>query len=327
MLLQARFRTISGSCNNLKNPAWGSAGSKLARFIPNEYADGVQEPRGTWKSNWNQCKTGRQGKKDAEDADEDEDENEDECKPDPKALLPNPRLLTYTLHQAKGGDTDAIFVDTERSMFLVSFGQFLDHDITLVPEMESFEDCCSEGNMDDHDTCFPIFIPCQDPHFGVSQYKPKARPKRSVGGRLVARRVKPYHSKWSKHTRHINTTVKQTLERMNRMGSDQSRLNRRIGGIFSGAGIAPGSGGAIGFTTKAEVVSDDLDPKKLPGARASILAAKKAARRREKPKPYQDLQSKDASARLNDKEKAKLEKIKAQEVKKVMFVLSKHTYS
>ena len=37
----ANFRTIDGSCNNLKNPEWGKAGSMQSRSVTNAYDDGM----------------------------------------------------------------------------------------------------------------------------------------------------------------------------------------------------------------------------------------------------------------------------------------------
>jgi hypothetical protein len=36
----AKFRTFDGTCNNLKTPKWGSAGTPLQRVLPNAYAEG-----------------------------------------------------------------------------------------------------------------------------------------------------------------------------------------------------------------------------------------------------------------------------------------------
>jgi hypothetical protein len=38
----ARYRTIDGSCNNLRNPTWGMTGSLFNRLIPAKYADGTK---------------------------------------------------------------------------------------------------------------------------------------------------------------------------------------------------------------------------------------------------------------------------------------------
>ena len=35
-----KYRTLDGSCNNLRRPAWGMAGTRYARLVPAKYADG-----------------------------------------------------------------------------------------------------------------------------------------------------------------------------------------------------------------------------------------------------------------------------------------------
>ena len=52
----ARFRSISGICNNLRNRLWGAADTAFARFVPASYADGIQEPRGGEDSSSDQVK-------------------------------------------------------------------------------------------------------------------------------------------------------------------------------------------------------------------------------------------------------------------------------
>lgn len=36
----SKYRTLSGMCNNLDYPSWGSARSAMLRFLPPDYADG-----------------------------------------------------------------------------------------------------------------------------------------------------------------------------------------------------------------------------------------------------------------------------------------------
>jgi hypothetical protein len=36
------FRSADGSCNNMRNPEWGSAFMPFLRFLPPDYSDGVQ---------------------------------------------------------------------------------------------------------------------------------------------------------------------------------------------------------------------------------------------------------------------------------------------
>jgi hypothetical protein len=47
--VNARFRTIDGSCNNLDNKQWGASGTPFQRFIQNAYEDGIEKPRGGFK--------------------------------------------------------------------------------------------------------------------------------------------------------------------------------------------------------------------------------------------------------------------------------------
>lgn len=38
----SKYRTLTGMCNNIDNPSWGSARSAMVRFLPPDYADGKQ---------------------------------------------------------------------------------------------------------------------------------------------------------------------------------------------------------------------------------------------------------------------------------------------
>ena len=82
------FRTITGICNNLEHPMWGSMSTPFRRFVAAQYADGSDVPRGGLASASGHCTTGG-------------DHNSTDpcvCFSDPKALLPNPREVSITLH-------------------------------------------------------------------------------------------------------------------------------------------------------------------------------------------------------------------------------------
>lgn len=36
----SKYRTLTGMCNNLEYPSWGSARSAMVRYLPPQYADG-----------------------------------------------------------------------------------------------------------------------------------------------------------------------------------------------------------------------------------------------------------------------------------------------
>lgn len=114
------------------------------RYLPSEYFDGKSVPRGGFESSFNHCSTGNKANDTAND-----------CASNPRALLPNPRKVSYHMHSDTNRQDEII------SNMFVQFAQFVDHDITLSAEIE-ITDCCQ---FPDQDGCFPIFIPCDDPHF------------------------------------------------------------------------------------------------------------------------------------------------------------------
>ena len=40
------FRNVTGTCNNIKNPFWGSANIGMRRYLSAEYEDGLSQPTG-----------------------------------------------------------------------------------------------------------------------------------------------------------------------------------------------------------------------------------------------------------------------------------------
>ncbi|XP_023338409.1 chorion peroxidase isoform X2 [Eurytemora carolleeae] len=101
-----RYRTITGSCNNIDNPTWGMPGSQLHRLVSSAYSDGIGEPRGGYNSR----------------------------------TLPNPRYLSQRNHP----DNDN--PDTRFTHMVMQFGQFLDHDITVTPKDETLDCCKDTTN-------------------------------------------------------------------------------------------------------------------------------------------------------------------------------------
>lgn len=135
-----RYRTIDGSCNNLKHPLWGRAFRSFLRFLDPDYADGIEEPRAS--------STG--------------------------APLVSPRRVSMKI--SKGFSSLA----PVHTFLLMNFGQFLDHDITLTPistlmttdsngqvktvKVECGKSGCETDGEEKQD-CFPIPIPHFDRDF------------------------------------------------------------------------------------------------------------------------------------------------------------------
>lgn len=89
---KSRYRTISAHCNNIKHPLWGASKTPYSRYLPPDYADGLQLPRA--------AKNG-----------------------DP---LPSARLVTSIVH--KDVDEPSNYF----SVLFASWGQLIDHDLTRV---------------------------------------------------------------------------------------------------------------------------------------------------------------------------------------------------
>lgn len=122
---RSRFRTPDGSCNNLNNVRWGKSFECVIRLLDPAYSDGISRPR--------LAKSGN--------------------------ALPNPRMLSATIHQQE--DVNGNFTH-----MLMQWGQFLDHDISLSPVTQLRTGgikCCPRAS---HPDCFAIEIPSNDPIFG-----------------------------------------------------------------------------------------------------------------------------------------------------------------
>ncbi|XP_032769432.1 lactoperoxidase [Rattus rattus] len=129
------YRTITGDCNNRKNPALGSANRALARWLPAEYEDGLSLPFG-----WTPGKT-RNG-----------------------YPLPQPREVS---NQIASYLNEEGVLDQKRSVLFMQWGQIVDHDLDFAPDTEMGTDNYTKAQCDEHciqgDNCFPIMFPTGDP--------------------------------------------------------------------------------------------------------------------------------------------------------------------
>ncbi|XP_045114200.1 chorion peroxidase-like [Portunus trituberculatus] len=130
-----RYRTINGTCNNIANPSWGSAFSPLRRIVQADYGDGVMSLR-----------------------------RAQDGKP-----LPSARLVSATINRNRKSAATCF------SFLHLTFGQFVDHDITSTPvakgeDEETIPCCIDEVNKDPnlfHPECAPITIPADDPFYST----------------------------------------------------------------------------------------------------------------------------------------------------------------
>ncbi|KAI9553143.1 hypothetical protein GHT06_021036 [Daphnia sinensis] len=133
----SKYRSFDGSCNNMANLNWGRRNTIFRRLLPAQYGNGIDSPRP------------------ATDGGE----------------LLNPRNISLTIVGDDGPNS------TDITLLVMSFGQFVTHDITYSEDF-TFENgsspaCCdSQGQLlppnDLHPQCLPIELYEGDPNFIAS---------------------------------------------------------------------------------------------------------------------------------------------------------------
>ena len=131
-----QFRTIDGTCNNLENPLFGASGTNFRRLIPGQYEDGISSLRGQLQQSERAAAVLGIG----------------------PFLPPNPsaRLISSTVVRNISQD------EIPFTHILMQWGQFLDHDLDLGPELEEECEGCTETEI-----CAPIPVPDGDETFGL----------------------------------------------------------------------------------------------------------------------------------------------------------------
>ncbi|KAK2581110.1 hypothetical protein KPH14_007930 [Odynerus spinipes] len=124
------YRTLTGHCNNLRNPNLGQSLTTFARLLPPIYEDGVSKPR-------TRSVTG--------------------------APLPNPRVVSTVIHP------DISNLHNRYTLMVMQFAQFLDHDLTMTPIHKGFAESIPSCRSCDsprtvHAECNPFPVPPGD-HF------------------------------------------------------------------------------------------------------------------------------------------------------------------
>ncbi|XP_057375639.1 peroxidase-like [Daphnia carinata] len=133
--LRSPFRTIDGSCNNIKNPSWGKSMTQFERATVPAYADGVWQPRVSQRG----------------------------------GQLPSPRLVSISVVLDKDSPSQ---VNTH---WVMQYGQFVVHDLAFTTLFRSQANtdiqCCTDGGKFlpnpelFHPQCLPIEIPIDDPFY------------------------------------------------------------------------------------------------------------------------------------------------------------------
>uniref|UniRef100_A0A6B0VAP3 Putative oxidase/peroxidase n=1 Tax=Ixodes ricinus TaxID=34613 RepID=A0A6B0VAP3_IXORI len=125
-----RYRSMDGRCNNIKHSSWGVTNTPFVRFLPALYSDGIQGPR--------QAVDGGQ--------------------------LPNARGISSFVHR------DYDHPNRQLSILVMSWGQFIDHDLTLAAPPRDERDldfvCCGVPPKFQHPLCMTIEVPREDPFYG-----------------------------------------------------------------------------------------------------------------------------------------------------------------
>ncbi|XP_066921652.1 eosinophil peroxidase-like [Clytia hemisphaerica] len=135
------YRTIDGTCNNLKKPKYGATNTKLRRIIPAKYDDGVDLPRGHHQAS------------DYE-------------------KLPTAHQVSHSVFKAVNSQVKN---DKNVSVLFMTFGQFLDHDLSVSPHEECNVTDCSQDNTKKY-PCMPIKFDKHKPDcFGFARSKPACK--------------------------------------------------------------------------------------------------------------------------------------------------------
>ncbi|XP_070491099.1 peroxidase-like [Chironomus tepperi] len=120
-----KYRLINGRCNNLENPYYGAANTKLIRFMKSRYADGVSVPP--------KSVTG--------------------------AELPSARLISLEVFN------DTKKQNVKYTHGFMQFGQLVAHDIANILKVPKQRGCCNENGQlvyNPDSSCLPIPVPESD---------------------------------------------------------------------------------------------------------------------------------------------------------------------
>ncbi|XP_041772319.1 peroxidasin isoform X2 [Anopheles merus] len=132
LCFHSKYRSLDGTCNNYKHPAWGSSLTGFQRLLPPVYENGFNSPIG-----WNRSAVYNGYRK------------------------PSARLVSTSLIS-----TSTITPDDRITHMVMQWGQFLDHDLDhAIPSVtsESWDGVDCKKTCEYAAPCYPIDIPPGDP--------------------------------------------------------------------------------------------------------------------------------------------------------------------
>ena len=124
-------RKADGTCNNLEHPTRGAANTRLRRLIQAHYDDGISRPRGFLQNQRSDLFMGPFS-----------------------PPVPSPRVVSLGIVQ------DREVNDSAHTLMLMQWGQFMDHDMTIIPEHDFCPPGCEIGEFEG--SCYPFPIPLDD---------------------------------------------------------------------------------------------------------------------------------------------------------------------
>jgi len=188
------YRSFDGSQNNLNNPFWGAANTQLTRIVHPDYADGISVP-----------------------------------KLDLTYDRPNPRVISNRLF----AQTTTISNGLALSDFIWAFGQFIDHDISLVEN-------------DPDEILSNIEIPSEDLFFtpGSTMHMSRSMAAPGTGTDINNPR---------QHTNQINSFIDASTV----YGSDEDRANWLR--TFDGGKLKTSPGNLLPWNTVTGNINDEID--------------------------------------------------------------------
>lgn len=136
------YRSLSGHCNNVQNPHWGSAQSPLLRYAPARYSDHVARPLKASRLPLQQQSSGQ--------------------------TLPSSRAVSMAIYGGLASGGNASSGDQQlgggqhshMTTMMSFFGQFVFHDLAFISQYTGFErtliKCCGLAAANQHPECLPI---------------------------------------------------------------------------------------------------------------------------------------------------------------------------